>query len=568
MYYDQRKQRYEQASQIGGNSNDWNDYLSGRVGSPGYGRIRNEILKAKTAQREANRGRDLYGHRKTPKAPPPQLPTANDMGFSAEDESDYFSGRVGTPGYNRRRSYDFLQRKLRGYASGGQVFNAMDGGLVPPGPPGVDTVPAMTSNGPAMLDSQAGPGGQEYVLPADTTATIGIPNLDAIKNATHNPQTIAQRQIPGYCQGGKMRKYASGGAIYDDEEKRKLQPPSPGPSAMQEANAPRAAPVADKQQTLRDKWAGKSGFQMLLENAAETQKHPLWRPLMPEGLRGRGDIGEGDVKYPEQSRVEKTPPSTLQTSANRMEQEIVGPPEQRLPAGVRQVQGTQAYAYDVPKSLQGEYGRAIYSNIGEGKGATPEGFKAPLGPSQSAPTYGGYDLSSLTPAERSEFKRRYDRHVGDIEAATYWLSLPQMQRGNPTQAVQRGLADTSPAEEVLNQAEARASQARQAQSAQQAALLGKQIEASGKVGAARETAAGVIQSAKIKAQAQLDDARAKVPQLTVREMEAYQQALDALDNAETPREIEAARAVAQAVIDDARRRLAGTQMLLNEQMYQ
>lgn len=90
------------------------------------------------------------------------------------------------------------------YAGGGRVLDAVDqgagvwdarhGGEVPPGPPGVDTVPAQMARGRTHLDSD-GPA-PEYVVPGDVMAKLpGLGQfLETLRQALHDPAAVEQRR--------------------------------------------------------------------------------------------------------------------------------------------------------------------------------------------------------------------------------------------------------------------------------------------------------------------------------------------------------------------------------------
>ncbi len=79
-----------------------------------------------------------------------------------------------------------LRQKL-GFKHGGKVRG--------PGGPTDDKIPANLSDG-------------EYVLPADTTAAVGVANLDKLVEETHVPAKVQKRL--GYADGGEVWKYKNG----------------------------------------------------------------------------------------------------------------------------------------------------------------------------------------------------------------------------------------------------------------------------------------------------------------------------------------------------------------------
>lgn len=72
------------------------------------------------------------------------------------------------------------------------------GGLVPVGPEGVDTVPAVMEGGTAMLDAPE-EGRQEYVLtPEMVEALGGVEELERLRAAVHDPADVeARREVEG-----------------------------------------------------------------------------------------------------------------------------------------------------------------------------------------------------------------------------------------------------------------------------------------------------------------------------------------------------------------------------------
>ena len=93
------------------------------------------------------------------------------------------------------------------------VWDGRKGGEVPPGPEGVDTVPAITQAGPVMLDSQIGEGRQEYVLtPEMVEALGGAGELDVLRQALGQggmgcgEDAMAcggKRKVPKMADGGR-----------------------------------------------------------------------------------------------------------------------------------------------------------------------------------------------------------------------------------------------------------------------------------------------------------------------------------------------------------------------------
>lgn len=106
-------------------------------------------------------------------------------------------------------------KQMLGMARGGPlmppVWDGRQGGEVPPGPEGVDTVPAVTQAGPVMLDSQIGEGRQEYVLtPEMVEALGGAGELDVLRQALGQGQVCGEgmacgggRGVPKMAEGGK-----------------------------------------------------------------------------------------------------------------------------------------------------------------------------------------------------------------------------------------------------------------------------------------------------------------------------------------------------------------------------
>lgn len=80
---------------------------------------------------------------------------------------------------------DKLEPKKK--ANGGAAFPRKQGAVRGQGGPVDDKIPAMLSNG-------------EYVLPADTTAAIGVDKLDKVVKQTHTPAAIQRRKAK---KGGK-----------------------------------------------------------------------------------------------------------------------------------------------------------------------------------------------------------------------------------------------------------------------------------------------------------------------------------------------------------------------------
>lgn len=117
-----------------------------------------------------------------------------------------------------------LRQKL-GFKHGGKVRG--------PGGPTDDKIPANLSDG-------------EYVLPADTTAAVGVANLDKLVEETHVPAKVQKRL--GYADGGEVWKYKNGsidlnqrgvaGAIHDvtDDFGNRVRPPG----AVSNVNVPAA----------------------------------------------------------------------------------------------------------------------------------------------------------------------------------------------------------------------------------------------------------------------------------------------------------------------------------------
>lgn len=127
------------------------------------------------------------------------------------------------------------------YANGGLVRkNMASGGEVSgPGTGTSDSVPAMLSDG-------------EYVMPADTVSKVGIPKLDAIKDATHRP-------VAGAKSGkmGGMIKKANGGyvATPPPNQPNPLNPaPQPGIDNQVATNA--MATVGRAQQLMNTEGIG------------------------------------------------------------------------------------------------------------------------------------------------------------------------------------------------------------------------------------------------------------------------------------------------------------------------
>jgi len=105
-----------------------------------------------------------------------------------------------------------MLRTMLGLKHGGKVSG--------PGGPTEDKVPAMLSDG-------------EYVLPADTVRHVGKDNLDALKDATHDPKVKSH--------GLRM----AGGGMFDAEEllRRTGVPQGPSSPIGGDTAAPRSAPV-------------------------------------------------------------------------------------------------------------------------------------------------------------------------------------------------------------------------------------------------------------------------------------------------------------------------------------
>lgn len=173
-----------------------------------------------------------------PVAPAPaRAPLAPDYSMGIGPSSDLLSPDAykGSPSSDMR-SPDYLKS---GRTS---IFDARDGGMVPPGAPGVDTVPAMMTGGMARLDSEPGMARQEFVMPADSTAIIGPGRLEAMRLATHNSDNV-----PRMCNGGKMKRYYDGG-MADNED---TQPPPPPPQTPPESQPQFPNPSMNFMESMR-----------------------------------------------------------------------------------------------------------------------------------------------------------------------------------------------------------------------------------------------------------------------------------------------------------------------------
>lgn len=112
--------------------------------------------------------------------------------------------------YDQQR--DDLVKKGEGMADGG-MWEGQEGGEVPVGPPGIDTVPTMTQAGEVMLDSQ--PGAQEYILTPEMVDILGGADvLDTLRMQVHDfDRTEERREMES---GG----YSDGGVLPTEEESR------------------------------------------------------------------------------------------------------------------------------------------------------------------------------------------------------------------------------------------------------------------------------------------------------------------------------------------------------------
>ena len=105
-----------------------------------------------------------------------------------------FSGSI----FDRRKALEEQERKASSYADGGRVRPR--GFVAGPGTGTSDSIKARLSDG-------------EYVLPADTVAAVGVPALDALKDATHTPVAKPDKNRVG------EPLFANAGLV-DDERKR------------------------------------------------------------------------------------------------------------------------------------------------------------------------------------------------------------------------------------------------------------------------------------------------------------------------------------------------------------
>jgi hypothetical protein len=125
------------------------------------------------------------------------------------------------------------------YANGGRVDYTAGGKVTGPGTGTSDSVRAKIAGTPVNLSNT------EYVLPADTTAAIGVRNLDRIKAATHTP--VAARGVRGMNQGGVLVSQRD--AEFDaDVAAASTRANAPKPTDLGRAMyaAPRTAPATQK----------------------------------------------------------------------------------------------------------------------------------------------------------------------------------------------------------------------------------------------------------------------------------------------------------------------------------
>lgn len=140
------------------------------------------------------------------------------------------------------------------------VADLRRGGAVPPGPPGVDTVPAQLRNGKVLLDSPP-EGPAEYVVPGDVMrAYPGLAQLlDGLRVQSHNPEAVQQRRATdgsggnGMARGGRLE---NGGLIpipdlrdTSNDEREFALNTSPGVDALAEFQRKKAI---DRAQSYND----------------------------------------------------------------------------------------------------------------------------------------------------------------------------------------------------------------------------------------------------------------------------------------------------------------------------
>lgn len=112
-------------------------------------------------------------------------------------------------GISYQSLFPSLFGESRGYAHGGKIWDGREGGEAPIGPPGVDTVPAVTQSGEVMLDSR--PGAQEYVLTPEMVEMLGgAKALDTLRLAVHDFKETEERrgeeEPKGMADGGPLKE--------------------------------------------------------------------------------------------------------------------------------------------------------------------------------------------------------------------------------------------------------------------------------------------------------------------------------------------------------------------------
>lgn len=321
----------------------------------------------------------------------------------------------GSSGQTGKLDVTGLNRLISGL---GDVFDARQGGVVPPGSPGVDTVPAQMSSGPAMLDSQLGKGNQEYVLPADTTAAVGIPNLNKLVNTTHTPKKKQQpstleiqSSIPSYKDGGTAderrifsQKYSPSklyGVLPGSQQDAMLREQRRGVLGA-ELNTPEMTLIPGEV-AAAEEYFQTHGFN---EPVARAPASPKPRPAPASAPAAEAEVA---AAKPQSSIAFETSPE----SQKRYEKQISA-------AGGRSLGGGRyEMPADVPVTsadlarqvrLAGGPNREAFSpeNVASARKAA-QAFKGP-------DFYGGVDVRGMSGAEFQEFKGMLDKENAQRQA--------------------------------------------------------------------------------------------------------------------------------------------------------
>lgn len=320
-------------------------------------------------------------------------------------------------------------RGVQGLSKGlDSLLDVTDGGAVPLGSPGVDTVPA-------MLDSN------EYVLPADTTAKVGLGTLDDLVSLTHDPGKVLKRKerfgqsqtnLMGLADGG-VASAAEGRQRAADivarmlaKNMRKKEAPMPAP--MQAPEPQLAYPAAKKLFDQIKPYVpgladGKMPEQQYkrtppIQDTAKEDEYSYIRDMLIPVIGGEVadffDVRGANPPKPQFIRP-KTPmevSSEVTTDQTPTEQSQIaggpiGSPEPKGARPVRSPDGIAGYRYDVPEAQQDAFGKAMLSAMRK-----PGTFSV-----MPRDFYDGVDTRGMSDVEYQEWKGMRDRENALRQAA-------------------------------------------------------------------------------------------------------------------------------------------------------